>query len=474
MSEVSESQKKAPRVGEKDSHDFPEGGRGWFVLLGMWIIMGLSYGLINAYGEYQAYYTTKFPTTNQSILTLIGSLQPFLIYMSSIPAVAIINKLGARFAVSIGGTIMVFALMMISISKQVWQLYLAQGIVFGFGCGLCVFVAFSLPQQWFKKKRALAVGLCASGSSLGGMLWPIAFNKLLDQVGFQWANRIIGFIYIPLVVIAVFATKSRATDPPPVPPASTDPSEVSVNNEDLENQIMTKSELIPQAKEQEKEVTAPSKRPILGRIFHKNRFLDWTVLNDYHFALFLSSNFIAFFALFPPLFFLPSFAHSMNASPNITKYILTMANAGSILGRILPGFLGDKIGRLNSLIPCLAFSGLFPLVFWLPARGDALLIIFAIAFGISSGAVVSLGPATIGQLFGVSNLKSRLSLFLMLSGPGSLAGAAIAGSFLPTSTNSGIQGYDKLIIYVSVLFFASAAVLLVLRLTISRKLFAFV
>lgn len=471
---TTEPRKGGARIGEKDSQDFPEGGRGWFVLFGMWIVMGTTYGFINAFGDYQAHYTVTFPDTKQSVLTLIGSLQPFTVFLSSIPAVSIMNRVGARPAIALGGAIMIFAFMMISICKQVWQLFLAQGILFGLGCGLSVFVAYSLPPQWFKKRRALAVGLCASGSSLGGMLWPIAFSSLVSNVGFAWANRIIGFIYIPLVAVAVFAAEARQTDGPVEPPPpqqdmiskSDEVVEITRrDSDDIEHQIISHPAI----------GDVPTEKPVVVDPAKEIQpLLEWGVLRDTHFLLYLLATGVTYFALFPPLFFLPNYAKGMGASPNITKYILTIANAGSVVGRILPGYIGDKIGRINALLPCLAFAGVSMLVFWLPSRGDALLIVFAIVFGVSSGAFIAVGPAALGQLFGIRDLKSRLTFFLLVSAPGSLAGPAIAGCFIPTGEASGIKGYNKAIIYCAVLFFAGTAVLLALRLAISRKFFAFV
>lgn len=470
-----------PKVGERDEEEFPEGGRGWIVIFASWIIMGTSYGFINSFGEYQNHYSVIFPDTKQSVLTLIGSLQPFMIYSSGIPATILISRWGPRPVVALGGLTMIFAFMMMSICKEVWQLFLAQGVLFGAGCGLCGFVAFSLPQQWFKKKRALAVGICASGSSLGGMLWPIAFNSLITKVGLDWTNRIIGLIYIPLIAVAVFGAEARPTDEPlSIQQTSSDLADLPEdpeNPEDNFGEICIESQIISPTREEKFEniiIPETPKKTLYRRIFRIKTYVEWSVLDDFHFLLFILSNSIAFYALFPPLFFLPSYARNMNASPNITKYILTIVNGGSIIGRILPGYIGDKIGRVNSLIPCLAFSGISTLAFWLPSRGDALLVLFAVTYGISSGAVVSLGPSSLGQLFGIKNLKSRLSLMFLTAAPGCLVGPSVSGVFLPSATGDGIEGYYKIVIFCSIIFFASAAVLLALRLSISRKLFAFV
>jgi nitrate/nitrite transporter NarK len=44
--------------------------------------------------------------------------------------------------------------------------------------------------QYFKKRKALAKGITATGSSIGGVIYPIMFYKSQQKVGFAWATRI--------------------------------------------------------------------------------------------------------------------------------------------------------------------------------------------------------------------------------------------------------------------------------------------
>lgn len=46
--------------------------------------------------------------------------------------------------------------------------------------------------------------MCISGSSLGGVIWPIVADQLLNKhdVSFGWTMRIVGFIMIPLAIFA--------------------------------------------------------------------------------------------------------------------------------------------------------------------------------------------------------------------------------------------------------------------------------
>jgi MFS family permease len=103
--------------------------------------------------------------------------------------------------------IIVFALMMISISKQYYQLFLTQGLLLGVGISFVILPAFSVIPRYFVQHRGLAMGLTVSGSSMGGVIWPIALKNLFAEVGFGWGVRIGAFIMLPLLTVACFTVK---------------------------------------------------------------------------------------------------------------------------------------------------------------------------------------------------------------------------------------------------------------------------
>ena len=68
----------------------------------------------------------------------------------------------------ISGTFcLVFGMMMTSLCREYWHLVLAQGLVVGLGCGLVFVPAIAVLPTYFSSKRALTLGIGASGSSLG-------------------------------------------------------------------------------------------------------------------------------------------------------------------------------------------------------------------------------------------------------------------------------------------------------------------
>jgi MFS family permease len=58
---------------------------------------------------------------------------------------------------------------MTSLCTQFWQVVLAQGIGMGIGSGIIFLPSISIISHYFMKRRALAMGICTTGSSTGGM-----------------------------------------------------------------------------------------------------------------------------------------------------------------------------------------------------------------------------------------------------------------------------------------------------------------
>lgn len=406
--------------GERDKDDFPEGGRGWFVILGTFLILFTTYGLINCFGIYQVIYEDIFPDTKPSVISLIGSLQPSIVYLFCIPVGPMMDKIGIRYTLVVGAVIMVVAYMLLSICTEVWQLFLTQGILYSVGAGIAFFTAMSVPSEWFKKRRSLAFGITACGASVGSVVWPFVLQGLVDKIGLAWANRIIGFMYIPLFAISIWA-------------------------------------VVPRLQREERTSIWPK----------------WSVLKDWRYTLISCSFGLAMFGFFPPLFFISTFAHRLGVRKVIADNILTILNSCTLIGRLIPLQLADMFGRVNMLIPCMFFIGLFPLVLWLPAKDEKMLLAFAILWGTASGSCTAAFPPALGQLFGIKDNESRLMLLYFMAIPGSMAGSSIASALIPANSDS-TQGFDSLIIFSGVVFFGVTAMVVSLRLSYTRKLKVFI
>lgn len=68
-------------------------------------------------------------------------------------------------------------------------------------------ISIALIPVYFKRRRGLALGLATGGGSIGGVIYPIIFRRLVVEVGFGWAVRVLGFIALVTLGTAVGLSK---------------------------------------------------------------------------------------------------------------------------------------------------------------------------------------------------------------------------------------------------------------------------
>jgi MFS family permease len=125
-------------------------------------------------------------------------------------------------------------------------------------------------------------------------------------------------------------------------------------------------------------------------------------------------------------------------SDNLSSYLLSILNAASIFGRILPGIIGDKLGRFNVMIITTAFSAVIVLALWLPSSGNAPILAFCVLYGFSSGAFVSMGPSLIAQISPIREIGVRSGTFFLCVAVAGLTGNPIGGA-LQGQDNGGFK-----------------------------------
>lgn len=206
--------------------------------------------------------------------------------------------------------------------------------------------ATGICPRYFKRNRALASGISVAGSSLGGVLWPVACDQLLhkDGISFNWTIRIIGFVMLPLLVIVILTVR------PPLQPQQ----KIEDGAAGLEGKVKVDRAAL------RKEIRKPP------------------------FILLCSGLFLAYLGFFSPFFFVSTYATHLGMSQRLAFYLVSMINGASLVGRILPGFVADRMGRFNLLTASALFGGIIAFC-WTTATSVAGLILWSIAYGFASG-----------------------------------------------------------------------------------------
>ncbi|KAL6230885.1 hypothetical protein BDW75DRAFT_248293 [Aspergillus navahoensis] len=214
MSSVRESSKESSIVQLPKAPEpapFPDGGaRAWTVALGAGGVLFCTFGYVNAFGVYQDYYIThQLSNYSASDIAWIGSVQTFFLFGSGLVGGPLFDRYGAK-VIWAPAVLVIFSVMMTSLCTKFYQFFLAQGILGGISMGLSLAPALSSTAQYFQKKRAAAMGITIAGSSLGGVIFPIALEQMLySSLGFAWAVRIVGFIILGVMSFAVLGIHAR-------------------------------------------------------------------------------------------------------------------------------------------------------------------------------------------------------------------------------------------------------------------------
>ena len=97
--------------------------------------------------------------------------------------------------------------------------------------------------------------------------------------------------------------------------------------------------------------------------------------------------------------------------------------------------LGDRFGRFNALIVVSAIATIFTFALWIPAHGNGAIFVFAAISGFTSGAIFSVGPASIAQISELREIGIRNGTLFFCLSVGVLIGDPIGGALV--SANDG-------------------------------------
>ena len=140
--------------------------------------------------------------------------------------------------------------------------------------------------------------------------------------------------------------------------------------------------------------------------------IDLAALLEPTFAFTTFGVFLIEWGVFVPVAYLTSYAISLGIEEGFAYQLLSIFNAGSVLGRWLPNYAADIFGRFNVLVITTLSCVITILGLWLPSGDDGektknMLIAFAILYGFGSGGGIGLTPVCVGQICRTEDYGTR-------------------------------------------------------------------
>jgi MFS family permease len=314
----------------------PDGGlHAWLKVFGGFFIYVNIWGFTLTYGAFQAYYkSTLLSSSSPSSISWIGTVQAWLLIFFGVMSGPLFDLGYFRSMLLVGNFLVVFGIMMLSLSTTYWQVFLSQGVCMGLGAGLLYIPSLALVGVWFSRKRALAMGIVMSGIAVGGVIYIIMFDRLTKTVGFPWAIRAIGFVALAAAALSIPALLSGSS------------------------MLATK---------------------------RKARALfDKSALTDRLFLIFTASTFFTFLGYIVPYFYIPTYARErLGSSDSLALYMLVFSIAGSFFGRLMSGVFAHYLGAIVAWILCTFASGVLALC-WISIERESTFIAFSVLWGKSN------------------------------------------------------------------------------------------
>lgn len=83
----------------------------------------------------------------------------------------------------------VVSLVLTSFCKEYYQFFLAQAVLGGICLGLLFSTSLAIVGHYFNARQGLALGVVMAGAALGGVIFPITLNRLLNDVGLSFGCK---------------------------------------------------------------------------------------------------------------------------------------------------------------------------------------------------------------------------------------------------------------------------------------------
>ncbi|KAJ5118421.1 hypothetical protein N7448_010128 [Penicillium atrosanguineum] len=411
--------------------------RSWLVISGASTSLFCTVGFLNSFGVFEEYYASdQLSTNSQSTIAWLGATAIFFLFSISVISGIILDKFGPKIMCWAGAIGTVFSIMMTSLCQEFYQFLLAQGILLGISMALVTWPMLALVGKWINaENRGAALGIVLAGSSLGGVIWPIAIDKLLKAggVGFPWTMRIVGFIMIPCFGFACLVAK----EPPTV-------ASKAVEREEEDNLDVAAS---VEKVDRTAEALALFKKPAL--------------------QLLSLAMFITYFGMFSPFFYTTSYAVSKGFPSNFAFYTVSIVNGASFFGRVVPGFMADKYGKFNCVIVSTLLAGLIALC-WTKVDSVAGLGVWSAAYGFASGGIISLQQACAAQVATPSTMGLAIGAVSASVSLSAMANVPISGALAEKF------GYLSLSLFSGITLILGGILLIAARLVQDRRLLAIV
>ncbi|XP_031179869.1 monocarboxylate transporter 4 [Sander lucioperca] len=373
----------------------PDGGWGWAVLAGCFVITGFSYAFPKAVSVFFKELIREFDV-GYSDTAWISSILLAMLYGTGPLCSVLVNRFGCRPVMMVGGLFASLGMILASFATSIIHIYICIGVITGLGLALNFQPSLIMLNRYFNEKRPLANGLAAAGSPVALCCLSPLGQILQYQYGWRGGFLILGGILLNCCACGALMR-------PLLPPKK-------------------------QYLEESTPAAAEEKKPQ-----PKKKLLDFSVFKDRGFVIYTLAASIMVLGLFVPPVFVVSYAKGLGYEDTKSSLLLTILGFVDMFARPASGLIaGMKWVRPRTVYLfsfAMIFNGCTDLI-GSQANNYGGLVVFCIFFGISYGMVGALQFEVLMSIVGTEKFSSAIGLVLLMEAFAVLVGPPGAGRLL--------------------------------------------
>lgn len=301
------------------------------------------------------------------------------------------DKFGPKKVIFVGGLLFGGGMILSGFAQSVGFLVLTYGIITGLGTGMVYGCTISNSVKFFPDKRGLVGGITTAAYGLSSVIIPPIANALITKTDVTAAFKIIGAGFLIIVCVSSFFIDKCPADFVPTgwTPNTSNASMTSKNNKDWKGML-----------------TSP--------IF-------------YVMIILLMCG--AFGGLMCTSQASPVAQKMIGMSAAAATTVVSVLALFNTAGRIVAGYVSDKIGRINTLACAFVLFIVGFVILYFSGEGDVATFYIGISIiGICFGSLMGVFPGFTADQFGVKNNSVNYGIMFI--------GFAVAGYFGPTIMNN--------------------------------------
>ena len=435
----------------------PDGGYGWVICFAVFMCNLLSHGPLYCFGILFHHLVNEFECTHTSV-AFVGSIMVCFKFSAPIFASPFIDRYGCQALARFASLLSIVGFSIAAVSPYLLLVGIGYGAFGGMGLGISFLSCIVQCNEYFDKRRSIAIGIAMCGSSLSILIMGPWSNYILDYYG--WRMVIWSYVMFNVICYALGTLLKPL-------PLEYD-NETKLENGNIRQGPQTSIPLVPYEELSEgtngsstfhpipvtertngtSSIQENDSKPNCKNIFQKATtyvltFKRATVLAFQPifqplFKIWVLHKLFVYFALFTPFTFLPNMIIHRNLTSNPENLIyrheigtiISCIGGGDALGRLLCGFACDYYG-INSInvTTMICLTAAVSILIMVLSHSFIMYAISGWFYGLSIGPIASLSSPILVKLFGLGSLAPNYSLVLFFQGIFTIPGVVLGGYF---------------------------------------------